>query len=51
MTSDYDLEDSLKRLLELGLIDIEYDESLNAKFRINEKGIKVIDTMKDIFRG
>ena len=35
-----DIEDSLLELYKDGLVDMEYDESLGARFRISEEGKK-----------
>jgi DNA-binding PadR family transcriptional regulator len=36
------LDESLKELLEAGLIEIHYNENLEATFTINEKGREVL---------
>lgn len=38
-----ELDDELMNLYRLGLIDLEYDENLNAGFRINENGRKYLE--------
>ena len=38
------LDDELLQLYKLGLVDIEYDENLEAKFKVSEKGKKFAET-------
>jgi hypothetical protein len=40
-----ELDDELLNLYRLGYVDIEYDENLNAGFRINEKGKQYLNSM------
>lgn len=39
-----DLDRDLMKLYEMGVVEIEYDENLNAKFRISQKGYHYITT-------
>jgi hypothetical protein len=43
-----DIDQDLMNLYELGLIEIEYDENLNANFRLSEEGKKAIDSIKNM---
>ena len=42
-----DINDSIFELYKKGYVDVEYDEELNAKFRLNEKGKKYIEKNKN----
>ena len=48
MTED-ELEQALMRLYELGLVSVEYDENLEARFRVSdvEKLQKFIDVLEE----
>lgn len=39
-----EIDQELMELYKLGLVDIEYDEDLNALFKISEKGRKYVET-------
>lgn len=41
--SEGELEEALMHLYQLGLVDIDYDENLEARFSLSEKGTKVIE--------
>lgn len=41
--SEEELEEALMHLYKLGLVEVEYDENLEAKFVITEKGSKAIE--------
>lgn len=40
-----DIDKDLMKLYEQGLVDLEYDEELNAKFKLSEKGEEVMKDM------
>ena len=41
------LDETIIELLNAGLIDVEYDENLTARFRINDKGREVVDEIME----
>lgn len=46
-----DIDEDLMKLYKEGLVELEYDENLNAMFKISEKGRKLFEevNMKDFF--
>lgn len=38
-----DIDNDLMELYKAGLVDIEYDENLNAMFKASEKGLKMVE--------
>lgn len=42
-----DLDTDLLKLYEQGLVEVEYDEDLNASFRITEKGQKYFEMLQE----
>jgi predicted transcriptional regulator len=40
-----DIDNDLMDLYEEGMVEIEYDEDLNAMFRITEKGKKIAEEL------
>ena len=42
-----DLDADLLKLYEQGLVEVEYDEDLNASFRITEKGQKYFEMLQE----
>jgi hypothetical protein len=40
-----DIDEDLMVLYQQGFVELEYDEELNAKFRITEKGVKWAEDM------
>ena len=41
--SEEELEEALIHLYELGLVDVQYDENLEATFTLTETGKKVVE--------
>lgn len=44
-----DIDADLMKLYEEGLVELEYDENLNALFRPTQKAIKILDSLRDPF--
>lgn len=40
--SEDGLEEALMHLFELGLVDVQYDENLEAMFKISEEGLRIL---------